>query len=294
MKWGSIRVRLSVWNAAVLALLLGAFGVVLCLTTQDRIQGALDNEMLIRARRSAAAPPPPPWPGPRHGGDGGPFHGMRGPSPPDGMGSPPAAGGPGPDAPDHGGPDHGGPDHGGPDHGGPHDGGPAGEDGRDGMPDQFGPGQGPAPRWIGISSGGSSDGFQNLSDNPEVQRFVSFLFPRFIARTGQSAGGPGAGLRAAWDPATVSDSFRGDEVFSTVEVRGSPVRVVSVPWHRGGQVVGAVQMARDESDYSRLWAGQWRTLWTLLPLALIGAGLAGLFLTGRALRPVHEPGRSTR
>src|SRR5436309_9475578 len=41
-------------------------------------------------------------------------------------------------------------------------------------------------------------------------------------------------------------------------------------------------------EYDRLWQGLVWTLLALLPLSLLVAGMGGLFLTDRALRPVHQ------
>jgi len=74
MKWNSFRVRLSLWNSAVLALILGAFGLALYTSIRNQTLMALDSELMTRAHRVAAGPlriPPdllqrhlPPFPEP--------------------------------------------------------------------------------------------------------------------------------------------------------------------------------------------------------------------------------------
>ena len=63
MRWDSFRVRLSLWNVAVLALVLGGFGLALCLSIEVGVERAIDRELAARARRFAlGTPPPPPFP----------------------------------------------------------------------------------------------------------------------------------------------------------------------------------------------------------------------------------------
>lgn len=84
----------------------------------------------------------------------------------------------------------------------------------------------------------------------------------------------------------------GRERFTTVSVDGVPVRVLTLPWRRDGEIQGAIQAARDLSDVE---AFQRSILWTflaLLPVAIGVAGVGAAFLTTRALRPVGALSRA--
>ena len=48
MKWSSVRIRLTLWNGAIVAVLMGAFGLVLCLRVQAELRNALHAEALLR------------------------------------------------------------------------------------------------------------------------------------------------------------------------------------------------------------------------------------------------------
>ena len=54
MKWNSFRFRLSLWNAAVLVVVLGGFGLAFCYSSQHRLQATLDEDLQIRARQFAS------------------------------------------------------------------------------------------------------------------------------------------------------------------------------------------------------------------------------------------------
>ena len=61
MRWNSFRVRLTLWNVAVLALVLGGFGLALCYSIQSWMSRNIDRELAERAHRFAFRgfrPPP--------------------------------------------------------------------------------------------------------------------------------------------------------------------------------------------------------------------------------------------
>src|SRR5262245_2062530 len=91
-----------------------------------------------------------------------------------------------------------------------------------------------------------------------------------------------------WDPETVAIAAAGHRRYTTVEIDGDPVRVLSEPIMWGGQVEGVLQSPYPLTELQRFTDSQMRTLGTLLPLALLIAGLGGVFLTDRALRPVRK------
>src|SRR6266581_1360918 len=48
MRWNSFRVRLTLWNVAVLALVLGGFGLALCYSIQTWMSRNIDRELAER------------------------------------------------------------------------------------------------------------------------------------------------------------------------------------------------------------------------------------------------------
>lgn len=252
MRWNSFRVRLTLWNVAVLALVLGGFGLALCYSIQSWMSQSIDRDLADRAHRFAfrGFRPHPPFSG--------------APGPPISAGDPfsphPAFSGPG--LPDE----------------------------RMGLP--F-PARGAlpisgaaGPRRAGAPIAGGERGFQSWPFDAEAERRASFVRPRLMNMQGEVLGPPTA--RGPWDPHTVPVAIAGRERYSTIRAAGERVRVFSAPWYHRGQIVGAIQVARDLGEYDRLWHGQVGTLLALLPLSLLVAGMGGLFLTERALRPVHQ------
>src|SRR5438876_285360 len=97
MRWDSFRVRLTLWNMAILALVLGGFGLAFCYSIQSWMSRSIDRELAERTH--------PPFHGfhPRDrfrggpGRPGGPPDWFRGgPGPPPGAAGAPPAPGPGP------------------------------------------------------------------------------------------------------------------------------------------------------------------------------------------------------
>jgi two-component system, OmpR family, sensor kinase len=56
MNWHSFRTRLSLWNAVVLALILGGFGLVIYTSTRKQVMATFDHELAVRAQRFAFGP----------------------------------------------------------------------------------------------------------------------------------------------------------------------------------------------------------------------------------------------
>lgn len=89
-----------------------------------------------------------------------------------------------------------------------------------------------------------------------------------------------------WDVSALQAALAGRESLSIVDSPGSPMRVMSLPLKDGHRIIGAAQIGAPLSSVYRDIAGLTRTLFLILPPALFVAGLAGVFLTDRALRPV--------
>lgn len=271
MRWDSFRVRLTLWNMAILALVLGGFGLTFCYSIQSWMARSIDRELAERAHRPPFRGFPPPWArrGPDRGPDG----------PPDRF---------------RGGPDRfrGEPDR--PGERRPWDGpprvGPPGPEERDRRPfggrGPFSDGGPPRPGSNGPSGASNERNSTAYLRDPEAERRASLQWPRLLDLQGKGFGGPNP--RPPLDPTTVKAALAGREVYSDIHVGGDHVRVLSAPWYYDGEIVGAIQVARDLSGLDRLRSGQVRMLVILLPLALLVAGIGGLFLTDRALRPVHD------
>ena len=91
-----------------------------------------------------------------------------------------------------------------------------------------------------------------------------------------------------WDRNAYARSLAGKTVYSTVRDRGTPMRILSMPIERRGQVDEVLQLAYPLDGVLREIDELTSTLLALVPFGLVAAGLGGAFLTGRALRPVKE------
>jgi len=197
MKWYSVRVRLTLWNVAVLAFVLGGFGLTLCYSVQANLMASGDRELEARARRFAES-------------------------------------------------------------------------------------------WVRRTRNGGwrPQGDRRLDRPPQERGRGGTRFPRLLTLDGRS---PFSFMdEDPWDAATFAQSREGAELFSTILVDREEVRVFSIPIVRDGKIEGVVQVAHPLAEQNRLIEGQVRTLLTLVPAALLVAGLGGIFLTERALRPVGK------
>jgi HAMP domain-containing protein len=193
--WNSVRVRLTLWNGALLVLLLAGSGLALCYRVHADLRHAVDQELAQDAERLAAHPPD------------------RQLRPPEFARRPP---------PESRGPNHG----------------------------------------------------------------LDWRRPRLLTPTG-GAWGPFPEDRP-WDRTTLALAVAGAHRYSTVMIHGEPVRIYSCPVIAQGSIVGVVQAAHPLGDLQRGAREQLRTLLTLIPLALLAAGLFGIFMTGRTLHPVRQ------
>lgn len=92
-----------------------------------------------------------------------------------------------------------------------------------------------------------------------------------------------------WDPAAFRLAARGQGGFTMTLSGGVPLRVYSVPLRRkSGEIAGVVQIASGTEHLQTTMGNLDRALLMLLPLGLLAAGFSGMFLTGRALRPVRQ------
>ncbi len=87
--------------------------------------------------------------------------------------------------------------------------------------------------------------------------------------------------------ASLRRSAAGRTLYATVTVDGEPMRLISRPSTEKGKVTAVVQAAYPLSDVHRALAGLDTALLLIVPICLLFAGLGGLLLTDRVLRPVR-------
>jgi len=96
------------------------------------------------------------------------------------------------------------------------------------------------------------------------------------------------------DLAAFKKAASGVTTFSTISIKGDPVRVYSLPIRRSGEIIGVVQLARSLLGVQRTLRTVTGTLLMFIPAALIVVWLGGAFLTDRAIRPVRELRQATQ
>jgi signal transduction histidine kinase len=278
MVWNSVRMRLTLWNVLVLALVLGGFGTALCYSVQANQSASIDRDLAQRARGFMRGPGRDRFG--RRGGPSGERHWAGPDRPSDAARSPrPSPSDPGrnqADAPAARAPRE------------QRSSGPpdaqrsagSSSSGR-GQARTGGPPSGPLP------AGPAPNGPGPEPPPPPPDQRGYFHRPRLFDLQGKSWGGRFPDDRP-WDPATFHLSAGGREQYSTVTVDGERVRVFSAPMRRDGTLVGVVQVALPIAERERLVQSQVKTLLMLFPLALLIAGLGGLILTNHGLQPVRK------
>jgi heavy metal sensor kinase len=118
------------------------------------------------------------------------------------------------------------------------------------------------------------------------------LRPRIISR-GWADGKGGIYTDSPWDRRSYLRSLAGRTVYSTIRKGGTPMRVLSMPIERRGEVDRVLQLVHPLDGVLREIDDLTSTLLALLPFGLLAAGVGGAFLTGRALRPVAEIAETT-
>jgi heavy metal sensor kinase len=91
-----------------------------------------------------------------------------------------------------------------------------------------------------------------------------------------------------WDRDSCIYAGRGHTVYMTLRIGNEQVRILYAPLRAAGQIKGVAQVGYSLADVNRALGNLNRTLLTFIPIALAAAGIGGLFLTGRMLRPVRE------
>jgi signal transduction histidine kinase len=229
VRWNSVRVRLTLWNAGLLALLLAGSGIALCYRVQADLMRSVDRDLAQGAEGMAGG-----WARqldkrdhPRQREDAPHFR----------FDYPP---------------------------------GPRREDTPHGRFDRLPGPLGPRP------------------PATDVERRRDLGRPRVLTLEGKAVG-PGWFARdRPWDRKTLALSAAGASRYSIVQIDGEALRVYSRPFIRNGKVLNVIQIAHPLGDLQRVNREQLNTLLTLIPLALLVAGLFGSFMTDRTLRPVRQ------
>jgi heavy metal sensor kinase len=222
VSFGSVRLRLTLWNVGVLALVLLALGASLRYSAQANLTASVDRLLVERAHRVLEAVTRR---GPREGFRRG-FR-RRGPG---GMFPP-------------------------------------------------GPLELPPMRRPGPMEWGYSD-----SPPPPQARYPVAARLLDLGRRSLTSGI----FEPPWDPDAFTRSSQGVDSFSTITLEGVPIRVYSTPLWRNAQVAGVLQTAYPLTEATSEIRRLTGVLMTLMPFALVAAGLGGAFLTQRALRPVRR------
>jgi signal transduction histidine kinase len=95
-----------------------------------------------------------------------------------------------------------------------------------------------------------------------------------------------------WDLATFAEAARGRSRFADIISNGARMRLLSIPLVHEERIAGVVQIAAPLAQLDRDIAGLTHALLLVLPMSLLVAVIAGIFLTQRALRPVKEMTRA--
>ena len=262
----SLRTRLMAWNMLTLALILALVGGLIQYTAQRSLLNSIDRDLQngqppFRALtgetfadlRAATLPPQ----GRHH--DGGPHgpperDGGDGPPPQTPPATPPAAP-------------------------------PALPNGPDAEPER-----GPSPSDPPNDASGSDENGEaqaDAGDSGTRDRTVDWHRPRAFDARGVSlsandSNAPAslAGFRAALTS--------GRAIYVDGAIDEEPARLLYTPLHFRGRVVAVRQAAHPMSEVYRALGVMRGALLTLIPAALLLAGLGGAWLTDRALRPVRQ------
>ncbi len=98
-----------------------------------------------------------------------------------------------------------------------------------------------------------------------------------------------ASKEAAWDRSALARAARGRTVYSvTHDSDNTLVRVLSRPLLRKGVRIGVVQVAVSYEEMQNLLNTLATMMFILVPCVLLVAGVGGVILTDRALRPVRQ------
>jgi len=258
----SFRLRLTLWNIGILAIATLLVGGIMAFAAQKLAMHAIDQELISRTERGIGGQRVGP---PGQGGGGGGFGQGGGqrrqpdPNNPEGMPRQGEGGGAG----GFGGNTPGNP--------GQNDPQPPNAQNR-----QFDPGMGAGQRYPALPEG--------LDD--ESREILNLRRPRLINAERKVMNPPG--VTEPWDKYLLDASFAGRVEFKTIRTATRSLRIISVPIKRQGQVIGVVQAASELDTLDSIRKSQLLALGILIPCTLLLAGIGGMFLTRRAMKPIEE------
>lgn len=144
----------------------------------------------------------------------------------------------------------------------------------------------PGPFGEGQGVGGRPPDIENRPDeNADMDPLAVLRRPQHFDLDGRIMGNP---YVKPIDAKLIKPALEGQIRYSTIPFEDTRARVIAAPKYGNGQIIGAVEVARDLRDFDALWSAQAITLLIMLPLAILVAGLGALFLTNKALRPVGQ------
>ena len=147
-----------------------------------------------------------------------------------------------------------------------------------GPPDELQNGELPANQ---NPSSDSADG-EDSAATPPVDWHRARIFDPQGGRITQKDNEPPA------SPAAFRAALTGQAVFTDGTFYNEPARLLYTPLRFQGRVVAVTQNAYPMTEVYRTISGMRRALLTLIPVALLLAGIGGAWLTDRALRPVRQ------
>lgn len=155
---------------------------------------------------------------------------------------------------------------------------------RDGPPPPEGRFGGPLEGRRRPDGGGPPDGPPPNGRFPNEKNGAGLGRPRHFDETGRGLDSPDDVPR---DRHALMLAARNVTVYTTVSSDVGPLRVITRPAPPGAHPDRFVQAVYPLADVERSLAGVTRALLALIPLGLLGAGLAGAFLTSRVLGRVR-------
>ena len=252
-RWDSLRTRLIFWNVLTLSVLLGILGWVARSIVLDSMMRAVDRELDIRTQPAGRPAPAPPR---NNQGPNGPMRNDPDPGRPLRTGPFPDDRPPLDDPEQNGAPD----------------------DRRPEDPQR--PGEGQGVRRPDDPQRGAAPPLAQRIDTRNPYRPVRFdtkghvmevsLFTQLMDREG------------------FQEALHGRIHRGTVMVNGEPMRVLSKPFPKDGPPDGVLQAPYPLTEMYVAIDGLDHALLLLAPFGLLGAGLAGAFLTDQVLRRVRR------
>jgi len=120
----------------------------------------------------------------------------------------------------------------------------------------------------------------------ESREIINLRRPRVITADRKVVNPPG--VTEPWHDGLLNASFAGNVEFKTIRSGERSLRIISVPVRRQNQIIAVVQAASELDTLDSIRQSQLLALGILIPCTLILAGIGGMFLTRRAMKPIEE------